>query len=309
MNTLLYIASTGYSGSTLLESLLGTNDSCFNVGEAYKIGWWKTCACGEELDSCPFWERVSQGLEEHSRFGSRIREHHISGKRKRSRLPSLHDAFILSGSPRNRAAFQLSPEVRAFQEGCRRALTLFEEVSRVASAPIIVDSSKDPVLLKHLYTLCPDRLRVIHLVRDARAVAWSHVNNYQRDGATYPSEQSGRRPTIVEAAGYWRRRNRNILLATRNLPADQKLTIRHEDICSSPANCANQISKLVGEPISLPEVFSPRVQHSIAGNPMRNSDQPVHLTFREDWREKLESGDLENVESEAGTMNRQFGYP
>src|SRR5262245_66570946 len=64
---LLYIASNGRSGSTLLEMLLGAHDHLWTTGELYVLPYevrspTKPCGCGAFVTSCPFWRPIVDDL-------------------------------------------------------------------------------------------------------------------------------------------------------------------------------------------------------------------------------------------------------
>ena len=57
---ILYIASSGRSGSTVLDLLLGAHAACWTLGEFYVLPWnlrmhTKPCGCGRPVEECHFW--------------------------------------------------------------------------------------------------------------------------------------------------------------------------------------------------------------------------------------------------------------
>ena len=63
--TVIYIAGSGRSGSTLLERTLGALPGWVNIGEAIDIPRKvapldELCGCGEAFSACPFWSRVGR---------------------------------------------------------------------------------------------------------------------------------------------------------------------------------------------------------------------------------------------------------
>lgn len=311
MKTLVYIASTGYSGSTLLESILGSNARCLNLGEIYKLPYWPICSCGEKVDDCAFWQELGERLHQRADGTSRkLRDWHVQGRRAKSGLQKhIHNAFIALGGPGSLALFSaVSREVRDFRDGCARALDLFDTAAAMTGASVVIDSSKDPVYLRHLHALAPERLRVIHLVRDPRAVAHSFVKNFDRDGVTYASEASGQRPSYAEGAAFWASRNRNIGLALQRLPAAQQLLLRYEDLCLQPGIAAEQLSRFIGEDIAIPEIIHLRQQHTIAGNPMRQSETSVRVGLVEDWCARIPADQAPRIRAAAGHLADHYGY-
>ena len=99
MKTLVYIASTGYSGSTLLESILGSNPRFLNLGEIYKLSYWPVCSCGEKVADCAFWRELERRLQQRpGAASSRLQDWHIQGRRSRaSARPCCSRARACSG--------------------------------------------------------------------------------------------------------------------------------------------------------------------------------------------------------------------
>ncbi|MBL9117176.1 MAG: sulfotransferase [Verrucomicrobiaceae bacterium] len=310
---LLYIGSTGYSGSTLLESILGTNDQCVNIGEICKLASWTLCTCDQHTYECPFWIDVLERLKKRSgNPQTQLKEWHIQrGRAAKAVLPfNLHDLFITAGGPGTLPlARLLSKEIADFNAGCKRALELFEVIAEGSKASVIVDSSKDPVLLKHFYAEDPSRFKVIHLVRDPIATCYSFFKNFARDGVTYPSEKTGRAPTIEETARFWVNRNRKIELSYYTVPKHQRLLLKYEDLCLKPEETARKLSDFVGLEISIPEEIALKQQHAISGNPMRLSQNVIRVKLNEDWESKLSPKDRATIHQITATLARKYGYP
>ena len=63
--TVIYIARSGRSGSTLLEQVLGELPGVVNVGELIELFSWtaphgQRCGCGRAFADCPFWHRMGE---------------------------------------------------------------------------------------------------------------------------------------------------------------------------------------------------------------------------------------------------------
>ena len=61
--SVIYILSSGHSGSTVLGSLLGNTNNSIHIGEFanfYKVysGQLETCSCGELPEKCEFWSKI-----------------------------------------------------------------------------------------------------------------------------------------------------------------------------------------------------------------------------------------------------------
>src|SRR5215472_10332799 len=63
--TVIYIAGSGRSGSTLLERALGELPGVVNVGELMDlfrrtVAHGERCGCGQSFADCPFWAGVGK---------------------------------------------------------------------------------------------------------------------------------------------------------------------------------------------------------------------------------------------------------
>src|SRR5690606_671679 len=89
-----------------------------------------------------------------------------------------------------------------------------EAVAEVDGTEIVVDSSKSALRLKLLYAVRPAAVRVVHLVRDGRAVAASAMRRRQMSAAV--------------AARVWVRENQHLNLVLRGVPGPQRHRMRYE---------------------------------------------------------------------------------
>jgi len=148
----LFICSSGHSGSTLLDLLLDSQDGVFGCGELGRLQRQRreerACACGRDLDTCPFWSRV--GLTD------------VPLQCKRNTI------LFVSGWWGDDAQY-----VRRANEH------LYQAIRTESGAQILVDSSKDLdrcELCAHAVMIQPI---IIHLVRDGRGV----MRSYRRKGS------------------------------------------------------------------------------------------------------------------------------
>jgi hypothetical protein len=164
--TVIYLAGSGRSGSTLLERTIAAVPGVATVGELLDLPRRvapedEMCGCGVAFGRCPFWTAVGerafggwdpQLLQETHRLQARVaRQRH---------LPRLLTA---------RDGSSFGQAVTRYGDGYRR---LVSAVAEEAGAQYVVDASKWPALALALHRGGVD-LRVIHLVRDVRGVAHS----------------------------------------------------------------------------------------------------------------------------------------
>lgn len=295
---LLYIAGAGRSASTLLGQVLGqAKGSCF-VGEvvyAWRQFDTRRCGCHMPLKECGFWAAVHRTAG----GGDPPLDPGLFSAGRRARWRYMPLTFL----PRPRLAAR-------FREDWRRCERLYEALAAVSGARIIVDSSKSPVYGRMLTLLPALDVHVVHLVRDARAVAhsWRRLK---------PSRNIGGRPHMnrhppARVARLWMIDNLATELLRRRAP-DRYLRLRYEDFVDRPRESFERILAMLGERVSeapfLGEgtvVLSPT--HSVKGNPDRFRTGFVDLRLDDEWRHAMRLTDRRLVTALTWPLLRRYGY-
>ncbi|HKH50148.1 MAG TPA: sulfotransferase [Thermoanaerobaculia bacterium] len=304
MTDVLYLMGHGYSGSTLLTFLLGSHPQIATIGElgiAERTKRQTTpeeylCSCHLSVRKCPFWQRVRREMAE------RGHEFDVwdSELELRARGGGLSDVILraVQRGPALEMARSIGVQV---VPGARRELArvlsrieaLAEIVTGIKGSRIFLDSSKRPERAVFMRRIPSFDLRVIHLVRDGRAVSWSNMKNL------------GLGPEA--AADSWIADNRASEQARRYFPADRWLTLRHEDVCADPPGALSRIYSFTGLPPAdgLPELRGG--EHHIIGNRMRlASTSDIRLDER--WKTALAPTQMATIERRVAPLNRRYGY-
>lgn len=282
----LYILGSGRNGSTVLADALGSAPGVENVGEIHWIwdrgmGENRPCGCGEPFRDCIYWRRVLGEIEDVSPPDAAER-----AAARHATLEGLAPLRLLG----RRWARRLRPQQRDYLDVTER---LYRAVAASASAEIVVDSSKRPVYGQAITRLDGLDVHIVHLVRDARAVAFSwrrkKLNPDRPDGgymARYPSWKSAVGWAVWNAMGeYLRLRNRG-----------RFLRVRYEDFVADPRQVLETIGGFVGTELTAALsgdrelTLSPN--HSISGNPSKFETGAITLREDSEWRAVMESKDF-----------------
>lgn len=311
----LFTGGLGRSGSTLVEKLVNELPTTFSVGETVHL--WERgvrdqerCGCGDRFDACPHWLAVGKQA-----FGSwdavdveRMIELRWTEDRSR-RLPQILNA-IRSG--------RMNAGQQEYLDGMRAVLLGSAAVAAEARG---VDRS-DVVLLdssKHLSTaalLAADPqldVRILHLVRDPRGVAYSWMKTVERpetEGEIMPQYSAKR------TAGRWVTDNLGFdTLSSMGVPT---LRLRYEDVLAEPERRILEVARFSGalpenEPSSLGFIEGNTAHlstpmHSIAGNPLRFGGDDLVLRLDDAWQSELPAGDRRTVELITRPVLGRFGY-
>jgi len=299
----VFIAGTGRSGSTLLARLLGQADGVFTAGELRYL--WRRgivegrlCGCHASVCACPVWsgvlDRLPAGLEEAARLDAELRRV-IRGRR----LP-----LLLLDAARRRSR-------RSSGEAQRELSALLTALADETGARWIVDSSKLPAYGQLLTTLPDVDVVVVHLVRDARAAAFS----WQR-WRELPDDAPQRwmqRQSAAKSASLWLFWNALAELLWRRRPDVNYLRLRYEDLIADPQAAVDAVLARCGEPaVGLPLTSDGRIllplTHAVAGNPDRLGAGAIRFATDAEWQHSMRRRQRWLVSALTFPLLRHHGY-
>lgn len=301
---ILYVMGYGRSGSTLLDVLLDNSESVTGLGElSHYWRWLETgheCACGDPLPRCEFWGEVVDdhlsGLPGGDLAGWNEVQESVEGRNALARL--------LAG--------RVSPDRLERYRGAVGGL--MGAIAARVSTPAVVDSSGSKgrnagrafALARHTEA----DVRAVHLVRDARAVAWSSLR-----GPGSPERPEVRLPRPLKAlrtGASWSLANLICEWVGRRLEPGRVLRVRYEDLVTETAGQLRRISEFADVDldglirlVERGEALSPG--HQVAGNRLRFRDE---VRIRPDfaWRTEMPAVYRWGVGAEAWPLLRRYGY-
>jgi len=319
---LVYILAASHSGSTLLAMLLNSHPEVVSVGElkATSLGDVDRyrCSCQKLIKECPFWLGISKGMADRGfdfkiwDAGTDVRSG-ASDYIKRLLRP-LHRGRVLELC--RDAALGLSSVWRQHLAKVQaRNAALMECILKRAGRKVIVDSSKIGIRLKYLLKDWNLDIRILHLVRDGRAVAMTYTDPARFADAKDPRLRGGgwggtwesERRSIKEAAYEWLRSNEEAEEIVSNIKEPLWLRITYEDLCANTQAALAKMFQFIGvEARSKPLDFR-GVPNHIIGNGMR-LDSSSEISLDDRWRRELPGSYLKAFDAIAGDMNRRLGY-
>lgn len=297
----IYILSSGRSGSTLTDLLLGSHPEIWTLGEANlltselrKEGM--LCGCGAPIQECAFWNEVVADLSigEGEYPIGHFRESHTRRKTLRWRESlSLLTGGITAGQAEAARRYGLR-NAKYFTTVQERAVA--EHQDRVEW---LVDASKDPFRLYWLLYSGYFNIRAVHLIKDPRA----YVYSIARRQKSYSTRD------VVRWASRWTIDNLiQSALIQWHLQKEKSLHLRYEDVARRPGKILNgcaewlRLSEIAGGESMIREYTN----HAVSGNEMRWEDTEVRLDER--WKYQLEDQYKRIVWSIAGWLATQYGY-
>ncbi len=305
-----FLGGMGRSGSTLLERMLADLPGVQALGEVTHL-WERAlrdderCGCGQAFSQCPFWSEVGQrafGGWDRLDVGNVLQ---LKGRADRTRhVPRLGLPVLL-------------PSARS---DLARYLDLYERVyaaaAAVSGATVVVDSSKHASLAYCLRWSRRLDLRVLHVVRDSPAVAYSWTKEVARPEVTAPS---GGRPdhdlmprySTARVIARWNVDNALFgLLGRAGVPVQ---VLRYEDLVADPGPTLARAADFLGlPPGTRGSLDGHRLQmhadHTVAGNPMRFTTGELVLRRDDAWRTRYPRRRQVVVRALTSPLRARFGY-
>ena len=289
----IYIGGVEHNGSTILGVALGNHPQIECVGELTFLarqGWLgdEYCACGQTISDCPFWTNVKNHWTQ------------ATGQNLQS-LVELENDF-----DRHRRFYNLIKEKRFpsshFLEYKIQTSALFSAIQQVSGKDIIIDTSKRFSRALAL-SMVPDiDLRIIHLVRDARGVAYS-----------WSKPTRPRRRSWLDASIRWNVTNAAFEIVKRNIESDRWIRLRYEDLIRETFETLKRIGEFaevdlndLATSLSNGKVLS--TNHVGVGNGFLRRVKQVTLSPSIDWPDRIPVGDQRRVWRITWPLMRRYGY-
>ncbi len=261
---LIYIAGEVRSGTTVIDLLISNHNEIISTGELINledfidkkdIGWsynWE-CSCGKQVERCDYWNNIIEQYKQNNTIK-------ITTKVRR----------------------QLSKAANT--EIARNCWNLISIISKNNQKKYIVDSSKSSLQLSHLYyTKNNNRMNVIYIIRDSRAVAYSKSNWKIK---LHPNKK----PVFLRHIIRWLFTNISIVNFLSKYNCNH-MVIRYEYFATNPNYALDSIYKNLNLQFSSNNSHSINIndKHLIAGTPNKNQflNTPIRLDHR--WKHEINS--------------------
>jgi hypothetical protein len=296
-----YIAGYGRSGSTVFDIVLGGHPEIFGAGELTNLSrrvWPNNeyCSCGAKVRQCPFWSTVVGKFV--AKFGSDALTRYTRLQKTQERLDQI-------------ARTALTPASAANADYAQFTLGLLSLIAEESGKAIVMDSSKLPGRAVALSTIPGLDVRIIHLVRDGRAVAWSMSKAYEVDHEggierRLPSRSASRtalRWSMVNVGAEW---------VARRVGPDRAARLHYETFVTQPAQELRRVGKVLGVDtgaliarLESGNAFDPG--HVVAGSRWRMNG-PLKLRLDQDWRNLMPARQKQVFQLISGWLQRRYGY-
>jgi hypothetical protein len=294
----IYIAGYGRSGTTLLDIALGEHPAVMGGGEISTLARhvWSNdeyCACGARVRSCPMWRGIVEAWS--------------AGEE-----PTLIDDFRRA-QERTETILGIGRLLERWRSGrhASRTARLYEAIAARSGCTVVVDSSKLPGRAFALAAISEIELTVVHVVRDARGVAWSLKKGFKRQADVGLQRELLPKPLLYTALR-WMIVNLATERLCRRAGRGRSMRIRYEDFVANPRETVRRILMLVEPDMAAqpPAVASGPMspKHQVAGSRHRMQPQIV-VAHDERWKETMPHLQQWLVTLLCAPLLWRYGYP
>lgn len=284
---IVFIISSGRSGSTLLCKFLGMHSQCFPLSEPQRYDKFTQkngyCSCTKEMIKCPFWESVRNML---------VSDGYKDGRMITSQVPFHNRNNWMEKIGAYLALFLFSKGIcnligKAFYQQLRNEAKLLEAVSLVSDKPILIDASKSLVRAIALSRLLKDEFDpyFIHLYRDPVSVIYSTLKKEVilkiNSQVLYRNKMN--LPSLSQATKDWCRGNKSNLTLYKIFGISPAY-VCYEAFTRDPKNTFVGLGKAIGlewEDNMLD--LSQGGHHMISGNPSRINAKCINPP-KDEWK-------------------------
>ena len=303
---MLYVGGMPRSGSTLIDLALGQLPGHVAVGELFYL--WTAgvqrnlkCGCGQTFTECTFWRDVGAKA-----YGGWAAVDVPEVLRLRAAVDETKSMpFLLMPSLKPGFADDLARYGEILTK-------LYRAILEVSGGDIVVDSSKRPSLAYVLANTAEVDLRLVHVVRDPRGVAYSWTKTVPLpEGNTTKTHMPKWSP--AKSARRWVTVNGMIgRLARRGVP---HVTVRYEDFVRDPRREVQRVAELTGVAdvagaldFITDEGLAPTAHHTVQGGRIRFQEGPIKLRVDEAWRTQMPAAQMRFVSAATWPLRTRYDY-
>jgi hypothetical protein len=290
--------------------ILGSYDGIVSIGEFRNV--WQAlrtnelCGCSAPVSLCKFWTAV--GARAYGGWETIDIDAMINADDKFARHRSIPRHIVL------RRLLRDTSDLGAYREALGR---LYDAIQEISGSRIIVDSTKRASYAYVLRDVPGIDLRVVHLVRDSRGVAFSNAKaQIIRPELEHPASAE---PVYMSAQPLWRTaidwEVKNLLFYPLVRPSKRR-RVKYEDLVAHPSEELSAIVEFAGadrdEHGSWDAAtcsFESLPHHTLGGNPVRFRRGRVRLEPDDEWKFKMSRGQKALVSTITFPLLLAYGYP
>lgn len=280
--------------------MLGQVPGMISAGEVREI-WLRgcvenrPCGCGQAFRDCPFWRAVGE---------------RAYGGWDRLDLETILDIRYSVDRPWGMPRV-LVRGLKGLETYAQALGSLYEAILDVSGSHVIVDSSKLPSHTLILSRMPAVDLRMVHLVRDSRGVAYSTSKRVEKPTSSGPPTLLPRYGPVSSAARYDFYNGVTSALRATGVPY---VRLRYEDLIADPRGRLRDVLAHAGQSpeAQLPFLDGDQAKlaetHLVDGNPVRFAHGGLRLCRDDEWRQRMPTRSRRTVTALTLPLLVAYGY-
>jgi len=302
MTKLIYIVSTGHSGSTLLDLLVGSFQNVFSAGEFKYFTWLlystrnaerslqmeNICSCRKSFQECNVWTKIINIISEDENIDlinnpEEFKTTILSDFRSKTKSPPVIRLI------RKVVSFEMyylkrpvfSKWLKEFYSTeVSNVWKLIDTIGKITQADYVVDSSKNMLRYYLLKQARPNDVFLIVNSRDNFGFANSYIKRNIKPAVSLKRKKK-----------FLNRAERLI----KNLKPDY-INTNYNDLVSNPESVLGRISHRLGLTYNSRQIsdIDTRNYHLVAGNPMRFKGK-LRISYDNSWEKQLSDEMIEDI--------------
>lgn len=305
--TVVFIISSGHSGSTLLDLILGTLQGVQSTGELIWLPWqvWRDgkictatpkqdiCTCLQTFKNCSVWKPVLERLHETTGinlFHSPL-DYNITFLRP-CRYP---DAVSVGKKIAKRIMrhaivhdwdWATKRVIKSQKEAIENSLVLYQAIFDTSGNDIIIDSSKDIFRAYSFWKQHPQKVKLLLLHKDARS--------YAASGKHWKKKES----VEIRLQNWYRLHKNKYLPILNKMDGCDIMAVKYDHLAKEPDLVRRKLAGFIGASHTQSEKWSiePKKMHLVAGNPMRFKEK-IKISYDDRWKSELNPDELSLAEN------------
>jgi hypothetical protein len=173
-------------------------------------------------------------------------------------------------------------------------MEVFDAIFNVTNAQYVVDTSKRIFRFRSMYEWYPERIKVVVLHRDYRAVVHSQMK---------------RGLSLAEGARSWALALSQIETLSDDIPASSITRLRYEDLCAEPTLELKRVCQFLGLAFEAVMLSRPTSDiHDIGGSPSKLEAGRTEIRLDSDYLQAFSPAQLDQMRRLVGSKAEQYGY-
>jgi hypothetical protein len=295
-----FVVCPSYHGATLIACLLNNHQDITALGDTNPhmkfIRRGTLCGCGKPINECFFWNKLIAIINPQKKFrdGHLLLRYPIVCRNETINRYIIRFLAYLS--------FHFTTNIwkiiyKNSRHYANNYLAYYKLACKLQGTKYFIDGQKNLIKIMVLHCIKKNKtnIQILHIVRDPRAVYYSHIKHRSDIG-------------LKAFCNAWRNYHLKVNMLTKRLGETNIYVVRYEKFCANPEKYMTEIQKFFGLPVQdvLHLTASADMKHIIGNCMIKKFNGTVTLDTR--WVNGLDVRDQQRIVELTEPLFSNFGY-